>query len=142
MAAGRAGEQQARLVFISFPLASVPVSAVFDLMLRAPGSGPASFLWQLGLGALIALGWTVVMWWPAWNWFHRNGFSVLVLVPFMTGAGALLCLPFVVLSPFIGGGLLVPLLTGLFGTAVGIAGSLVAVAAEAVRRARGRPEED
>ena len=76
------------------------------------------------------------MWWPAWRWFHHNGFSGLVLVPFMTAAGALFCLPFIVLSPFIGGGFLFALLTGLIGAAVGAVGSLSAVAVEEARRLR------
>lgn len=137
MMTARAGErQQFRLMFTAFPAASVPVSAAYALLLGAPGTDPVPVLWLLGIGLVFSQVWTTAVWWPLWRWFRRNGFSGLVLVPFRTGAGALLCLPFIVLSPFIGGGFLVPLFTGLFGAIVGTVGGLAAAAVEGVRRLR------
>ncbi|NKX51647.1 hypothetical protein HER39_13950 [Arthrobacter deserti] len=136
MAAAPAEERRLlRLVFAAFPGASVPVSAVFALILGAPEFSPVTVLWGLGLGLAISLAWPVAVWWPLRRWFLRNGFAGLVLVPSMAAAGALLCLPFIVLSPVLGG-MFLPMLTGLFGTAVGAIGSLAGAAVEGARRLR------
>jgi len=122
---------QLRLVFTAFPAASVPAALLFGILL----SGPTTVIWLLGTGLMLALIWTAAVWWPVWRWFHRNGFPALVRIPFMVAAGALLCLPFIVLSP-VTGGLVIALFAGLLGTAVGAAGGLAAAAVEGARRLR------
>lgn len=123
-------QKQFRLIFVALPAASLLIAVVFDLVFIEAGDGPVPTLsfYALALSSIVI--WTAVAWWPTWKRLNRHNVPGIIRVPCMAAVGALLGVPFAVVTLMFHNTVLFAFFAATFGVSVGILGALAMVIIE------------